>query len=52
MNDILDTRRAHLIRYQRFHYCHLVDISAGGLLDPDGITYSVVSASTLTWFII
>ena len=54
MDGILDTRRAHLIIYQRFYYYHLVDISAGGLVVSDGITCLVVSASTLTltWFII
>jgi hypothetical protein len=31
MNDILDTRRAHLIRYQRFYYYHLVDIYPGDI---------------------
>ena len=34
-----------------FYYYHWVDTSAGGLLVPEGIIHTVVSASALTWFI-
>jgi len=35
----------------RFYYYHWVDISAGGLLVPEGIMHPVVSVSALTFFI-
>ena len=40
-----------LIYDLRFYYYHWVDTSAGGLLVPEGIIRTVVSASALTWFI-
>jgi hypothetical protein len=33
------------------YYYHWVDISAGGLLVPDGVILPVVSASSLAWLI-
>jgi hypothetical protein len=51
MKVIPETRRAHSIWYLRFHYDDWVDISACGVLIPEGITHPVVSASVLTWFI-
>jgi hypothetical protein len=51
MKIILETSRAHLIIYPRFHYYQWVDTSTGGLLVPDGIIHPVVSDSPLTWLI-
>jgi hypothetical protein len=51
MTVIPETRHVDLIWYLRFYYYHWVDISAGGLLVPEGIIRPVVSDSTLTWFI-
>ena len=34
----------------RLHYYHWVDISAGGLVIPDGVIHPVVNVSALVWF--
>jgi hypothetical protein len=47
----METRRAHWIRYLLLYYYQWVDTSIGGILVPEGIIRSVVSASEQIWFI-
>jgi hypothetical protein len=48
---IMSTQQVKYYIVHMFFY-HLVDISAGGILVPEGITRPVVNVSTLIWFII
>ena len=47
----METRRAHCIRYLLLYYYQWIDTSIGGILVPEGIIRSVVSASEQIWFI-
>jgi len=47
MKVIIETRRAHYIRYLRFYYNYWMDTSAGGLFVLEGIIHPVVSVSAL-----